>query len=600
MPPFPPPPPPSWTTLIQDQAWDGDVFGAFGAFSQMRRFGVRPNHVVFATLLGICGRRRILSLGVSIHSLLLKSLPTLKPDVGISNSLVSMYCKCGRLPEALRIFQSIRDRDTVSWNAIISGCMTNDYIDEGWKFFKRMKSGSPSAVRIDSATLTTILASCSDHHHFPQLMMIHGVVIVNGFGGEVAVCNALLTGCFNCGKVEYAIQLFDEMSMRNVVSWTAAISGLAQENMAVESIELFRKMRGSSDGVQPNASTITASLMACSCLGHLKLGRQIHGVFLKIGLRIDAYVESSLVDMYAKCALVDDAWKVFETSEHKDTVSMTAMLVGFSLNGYEEAALQLFRQMMTEKTTEVQQDQTLISAVLGVCSSLSLGKQIHSTIIKTCLFKNVFVANSLISMYFDSGALEDAVKVFGEMGEGKNSVSWNTMIDGFANHGHFLRALQLYDEMRLNGHHPSDVTFLSLLHACSHGGLIDKGLQFFSSMIEEYKMKPRMEHYACVVDMLGRAGLLSKAKAIIHNMPMLPGAVIWQALLGACGIHGDEETARYAASRLMLLESEKSETYALLSNVYSMAGRWDEKLRVYGKMKRHGISKEAGLSWIEV
>ncbi|CAN6481611.1 unnamed protein product [Victoria cruziana] len=595
-----PPLPPSWTNLIQDQACDGDVFGAFRALSQMRSFGVRPNHVVFASLLGICGRRHILSLGASIHSLLLKSLPALKPDVGVSNSLVSMYSKCGRLPEALRIFQSMPIRDTVSWNAIISACITNDRIDEGWNFFKRMKSGSPLAVRVDSATLTTMLASCTDHHHFPQLRMIHGLVIVEGFGGEVSVCNALLTGCINCGEVECAVKVLDEMSVRNVVSWTAAISGLAQENMAVDSIKLFRKMRSLSDGAQPNASTFSASLMACSCLGDLKLGRQIHGVFLKIGVRRDACVESSLVDMYAKCGLVDDAWRVFETSEEKDTVSVTAMFVGFSLNGYEEAALQLFRQMVTEKIIEIELDQNLISAVLGVCSSLDLGKQIHSTVIKTCLFKNIFVANSLISMYFDSGAPEDAPKAFSEMGEGKNSVSWNTMIDGFANHGHFSRALQFYDEMRLNGHHPSDVTFLSLLHACNHGGLIDKGLQFFSSMIKEYKMEPRMEHYACLVDMLGRAGLLSRAKAVIDNMPMPPGAVIWQALLGACGVHGDEETARYAVSRLMLLESEKSETYGLLSNIYSMAGRWDEKSKVYRKMKSLGMRKEVGLSWIEV
>lgn len=505
-----------------------------------------------------------------------------------------MYCKCGDLCDALKVFDDMPVKDTVSWNSLISGFLKLGHLHLGFGYFKSLLGSS--IYSFDHASLTSMLSACGGVELLEIVKMMHALAISNGYENEMTVGNALTTSYFRCRSFESGMRVFDGMVERNVVTWTAAISGLAQNEFYGESLKLFVEMYHSV--VAPNCLTYSSALSACSGLKALKEGAQIHGVVWKLGIQSDLCIESALMDMYSKCGCVEDAWQIFEYAKVFDEVSVTVILVGLVQNGFETEAIQLFVKMVKGGNKI---DPNMISAILGVFgldTSQGLGVQIHSLVIKKGFASNVFVSNGLINMYSKCGELEESVKVFDSMAQ-KNEVSWNSMIAAFARHGDGLKALQLYEEMRSNNVGPTDVTFLSLLHACSHAGLLHKGMEFLEDMKKEYGMSPRMEHYACIVDMFGRAGLLEEAKHFIEVLPMKPDVLVWQALLGACSICGDMDMGKYAADQLAQAAPDSPVPFVSMANIYSSRGRWKERARTMKKMKEKGVAKETGVSWIE-
>lgn len=506
-----------------------------------------------------------------------------------------MYAKTQALGDALKVFDEMPMKDSVTWNSVISGFLSNGKFEIGFKYFREMvKLG---VGLIDQATFTTVLSSCDGLGFLRVSKMIHGLVILSGYEGEITVGNALITSYFKCGCSGSGEQVFNEMGERNVVTWTAVVSGLVQNGFCEDSLNVFSKMRGGL--VEPNSLTYSSLLSACASLQVLKQGKQIHGLVLKEGFHSDFCIESALMDMYSKCGSMEEALQIFYSADRLDEVSMTVVLVGFAQNGLEEEAIQIFIKMVK---SGIDIDPNMVSAILGVFgtdTSLAFGQQIHSLVIKKRFGPNLFVSNGLINMYSKCGNLEESIKAFRRMPQ-RNSVSWNSIIAAFARHGDGLKAIQLYEEMLLEGVEPTDVTFISLLHACSHVGLIDKGMEFLESMSKFRHINPRMEHYACVVDMLGRAGLLSEAKTFVDNLPVKPGILVWQALLGACAIRGDSELGKYAADQLLLLEPENPASYVQLANIYSCEARWRDRARTIKRMKEVGLSKETGISWIEI
>lgn len=554
-------------------------------------------------LLSICGREGYTNLGASLHASIIKhhdyfnleNRCDLRNAIVVWNSLLSMYLRCGGLLYAVKLFDNMPMKDTVSWNTMISGFLRNGQFDVGFGYFKRMRE--LGFLRFDKATLTTILSALEAPEFCYLSKMIHGLVFVNGFEREITVGNALITSYFKGGCFSSGRRVFDEMFERNVITWTAMVSGLAQNELFEESLEFFVMMRCGM--AEPNSLTYLSSLMACSGLQALSEGRQIHALLWKQGIQSDLCIESALMDMYSKCGSVADACQIFESAEELDEVSMTVILVGFAQNGFEEEAIQIFKKMVK---AGIEIDPNMVSAILGVFgvdTSLGLGKQIHSLIIKKNFSCNPYVGNGLINMYSKCGELEESVKVFSRMPE-TNPISWNSMIAAFARHGDGFKALQLYEDMKLEGVQPTDVTFLSLLHACSHVGLVERGMEFFNSMAKDHGISPRTEHHACVVDMLGRAGLLIEAKNFIEGLPEAPGPLVWQALLGACSIHCDPEMGKYAADQLFSSTPESPAPYVLLANIYSSEGRWKERAGTIKRMKEMGVAKETGISWIEI
>ncbi|KAL8143131.1 hypothetical protein V2J09_016163 [Rumex salicifolius] len=470
------------------------------------------------------------------------------------------------MEDAIKVFDEMPVRDIVSWNSIISGFLTNSGFGCGFQLFKRMWEVSA----VDQASFTTVLSACGALRLFSVLDMVHTMVILSGFEGEVTVGNALITAYFECGCSDKGRQVFNEMRDRNVVTWTAVISGLTQNQLYTDSLKLFREM--GDEWVYPNFLTYLCLLSACSGLQAIREGQQIHGLVFKLGVHSDLCIESALMDMYSKCGVMEDTLQVFYSASKVDDVSMTVILAGLAQNGLEEEAI-LFFVKMVKAGLEI--DTNMVSAVLGVFgvdTSLGLGQQIHTIAVKKSFGSNPFVSNGLINMYSKCGNLDEATKIFNKMPQ-TNSVSWNSMIAAFARHGDGLKALDLFEEMIAMGVEPTDITFLSLLHVCSHVGLIKKG----------------------------RAGLLEEAKQFINKLPGEPGVLVWQALLGACTIHGDPEMGKYAAEKLFSLTPNSPVPYIQLANIYSSRGKWKERAKTFKKMKEVvGVAKETGISRIEI
>ncbi|KAK9756743.1 hypothetical protein RND81_01G117900 [Saponaria officinalis] len=555
-------------------------------------------------ILSKCGRNGNIHLGSSIHASIIKSFPLYNPRnhidprncVVVWNSLLGMYAKCRALRDAQKVFDEMPVRDTVSWNSMVSGFLSSGEFGVGFGFFRVMVSDL-GVGQIDQASFTTVLSACDGVRFVRVCEMVHGFVILSGYDIEVTVGNALITSYFKCGCPSFARRVFDEMGVRNVVTWTAVISGLVQSGLYEGGLQVFRDMRGAL--VDPNSRTYSSVLTACSGLQALQEGRQIHGLVWKLGFDSELCIESALMDMYSKCRSMEDALQIFNSAEKLDEVSMTIVLVGFAQNGLEEEAIQVFLKMMR---SGVDVDPNMVSAILGVFgadTSLAFGQQIHSLVFKKRFGVNPFVSNGLINMYSKCGNLEESTKVFTRMYQ-RNAVSWNSMIAAYARHGDGLKAIQFYEEMLSKGVKPTDITFISLLHACSHMGFVDKGMKFFESMSKVHHINPRMEHYACVVDMLGRAGLLREAKNFIDQLSVKPGILVWQALLGACAIRGDSELGKLAAEQLLLLEPDNPTPYIQLANIYSSEGKWSDRARAIMRMKEVGLPKVTGISWIEI
>ncbi|CAH8392404.1 unnamed protein product [Eruca vesicaria subsp. sativa] len=557
------------------------------------------NHVDISLLLSLCGREGLFPhLGPSLHASIVKNPEFFEPiDADIHrnalvvwNSLLALYARRGEFVNALKLFDEMPMVDNISRNTVFSGFLKNREIESGFVLLKRMlRPGG-----FDQATLTIALSVCDT----PLVTkMIHALAVLSGYDNVIPVGNSLITSYYKCGCSVSGRRVFDEMGQRNVITWTAVITGLVQNELHEDGLRLFSLMRKGL--VHPNSVTYLSALSACSGSQRVIEGKQIHALLWKVGTESELRIESMLMDMYTKCGSIEDAWKIFESSEETDEVSMTVMLAGLAQNGSEEEAIHFFIRMLQ---AGVEIDANVVSAVLGVSfvdNSLGLGKQLHSLVIKRRFSCNTFVSNGLINMYSKCGDLDDSLSVFRRMSE-RNYVSWNSMIASFARHGHGLAALKLYEEMITQDVKPTDVTFLSLIHACSHVKLINKGQELLKEMQHVHGIEPRTAHYACIVDMLGRAGRLEEAKSFIDSMPMKPDSLVWQALLGACSFYGDTETGRYAAEQLFQSSPDSSAPHILMANIYSSRGQWKEREKTIKRMKAMGVSKETGVSWIQI
>eukprot|EP01018_Ginkgo_biloba_P030859 Gb_11981 [translate_table: standard] len=397
--------------------------------------------------------------------------------------------------------------------------------------------------------------------------------------------------------MEDAHKLFDKIIEPNVVSWTAMIAGYAQHGRVEEALKLFCRMQQA--GSMPNQYTFGSVLKGCANLAAAEQGQQIHAHVVKFGLESEIFAGSALVDMYAKCRNTKDARTVFDKLRERDEVSWSGMIGAYAQNGCSEEALKLFYRM---KEVGVRMSPFALSSVLRACANIAAneqGKQVHVHTIYTGLDTNVFVGSALVDMYAKCGTIEHARLVFDKLPE-PNLVSWNSIIIGYAQHGYGKEVIDLFDQMQHAGMKPDEITFIGVLSACAHVGLVNKGCCYFDSMKQDHGIAPRVDHYTCMVGLLGRAGRLVEAEALIKEMPFQPDSVVWRALLSACTIHGNMEIGKRVAQCILELEPRDHASSVMLSNIYAAAGRWDEVASVRKLMRDRGVKKEAGCSWIEV
>eukprot|EP01018_Ginkgo_biloba_P036740 Gb_04648 [translate_table: standard] len=500
-------------------------------------------------------------------------------------------CKQGRLKEALQILR-VTDRlvDSYTYVCLLEVCTKKKALSEGKLVHLHMNERGFIPDLFLQNRLVNMYAKCGSlvdaRNVFDEMPQ-----------RDVCSWNTLIAGYAQSGYFEDAANLFQKMPKRNVYSWTAMIVAYSKHGFPEDALTLFHQMRRT--GTQPNHFTFASVLPACANLADLEQGMKIHEDIIRGGFQSDEFVQSALVDMYAKCGSIQKAHDVFFKMHKRNTVSWTAMIAGYAQNGRDEEALKLFGQMQLKG---LKPTPNTFASVLSACANLAAleqGMDIHEDIIRSGLQSDVYVGSALVDMYAKCGSIEKARHVFDKIHE-RNTVSWTAMIAGYAMHGCAKEALKLFEQMQQSGLKPNHVTLLCVLTACSHAGLIHEGRQYFDHMSQCYHITPTIEHYACMVDILGRAGLLDEAQDFINKMPIKPDATVFRCLLGACRIYNNIELGERVAEHLVELDPENPAPYVLLSNIYAAAGRWDDTETVRRMMKDKGIKKIAGRSWIEV
>ncbi|XP_057867701.2 pentatricopeptide repeat-containing protein At3g24000, mitochondrial [Cryptomeria japonica] len=582
----------SWNIMIVTYAQHGFEKEALNLFCVMQHENITPTHISFVSILTICASSGALQEGKQIHAHIIKK--GFELHTFVLNLLVTMYSKCGSLDDARNMFDKMPERDKIAWTAMIATYAQNDYTKEALELFVQMQEAD---MKLDEVTLATVLTACGSPETLQHGKEMHAymvkVTVEPGIYGE----NALVTMYGKAGSIESARKVFDRMQNRDRISWNAMIAGYWQTGNDEEALKLFQLMLQT--GMELDHITFTCVLGACANLEALEWGSLVHATIIKVGCALNVPASNAIITMYAKCRRIEAAQKMFQTLSSRDLISWNAMITGYEQNGYGEDALKFMCQM--QRLGMKSNVYTFIS-VLSSCASLAAleqGKQVCACIIKTGFYSEVSVGNTLVTMYAKCGKIEDSRMVFDKMAN-KNVITWNAMIARYAQHGYGMEALRLFEEMQSLGIKPDQITFIGVLSACSHVGLLDEGRCYFNSMRCDHGITPTVEHYACMVDLFGRAGRLEEAEEFIQKMPFPPGALMWRTLLGACRIHGNIEMGERAAEHLLEVEPRDAASYVLLSNIYASAGRWDDRAKVIKMMKDRDLKKEPGRSWIEV
>lgn len=586
----------SWTSMVSCYAQNDQGDRALTLFCEMLRVGIQPNQFTFGSVLKACTSPEYMDQGKQVYAHVVKT--GYLSDVHVASALVEMHAKWGNMGDARRVFDNMPERNAVSWTGMITRYVQSEDSEEALKLFQKMQL---VGVKSDRFSLSSALCACANLEALDEGQQVHAEAIKIGVELDVCVGSALVDMYVKCSQVDCMVdarKVFDRMPQQNVVTWTALMVGYSQSSgHAQEAINLFVKMKRS--GVKPNGFTFASVLKACASMADLEQGKQNHAHIVKTSLETDLCVANSIVTMYARCGTIEDARKVFDEILERNVISWNAIIAGYAQNGHGEVAYKLFRQTQMEG---VKIDAFTFASVLSACAgitALDQGMQVHTIILKTGFQSDISVENALITMYARCGSIEDARKVFDKILE-RNVISWTAIITGYAQHGYAKEALNLFEQMRGLGVKPNHITFIGVLSACSHVGLVDEGHRYFASMSHEHGLLPSLEHYACVVDLLGRAGHLDEAEAVINEMPFKPDALVWRTLLGACRIHANIDLGKRAAERLLELEPQEPTTYVLLSNMYAAAGQWDAVAKVRKMMKDRQLTKEAGCSWIEI
>ncbi|CAN6439052.1 unnamed protein product [Victoria cruziana] len=565
---------------------------ALEIFSGMRNMGFEMNTDSIVILLSACACGSEPRWGREVHAHVLRI--GIQHDTAVGNAMVNMYAKCGAIDDAREVFRLMVKKDSVSWNAMISGLDQNECYRQSFETFLMMMR---ERLVPDNLTFVSTLSSCGSLASVQAGQQVHSHIIKRGLDSDVSVGNSLLTMYATSGSINGSLEVFSRMVERDQVSWNAMIGALADSEMTTESLGCFCSMIH--EGWTLNRVTFLNVLAALSLTSVLESCRQVHALALKYGLAKDNAIENALISSYAKCGEMDEAEQLFRRMSMRDVVSWNSVISGYTHNGLVSKAMDVVGYMLH---VGHQLDCFTCATVLSSCAAVAaveLGMQVHAYIVRSLFGADVVVESSLVDMYAKCGRVDYASRLFGLM-DFRNEFSWNSMISGYARNGHAEEALELFRRMlQQSDKRPDHVTFVGVLSACSHVGLVEEGLEYFKSMSSRYGLVPKMEHYSCVVDLLGRAGQVSKAEEIIRSMPVQPNSLIWRTLLGACcRTRGNIELGIEAAGRLLELEPQNPVTYVLMSNMLAAGGKWEEVAKARTMMRGMKVKKEPGCSWV--
>ncbi|ONI18700.1 hypothetical protein PRUPE_3G233200 [Prunus persica] len=545
--------------------------------------------ILYASLLQTCTKAVSFNHGLQIHAHVVKS--GLETDRFVGNSLLSLYFKLvPNMSETRRVFDGLFVKDVISWTSMITG-----YVRAGKPgnsievFYDMLKFG----IEPNAFTLSAVVKACSEIGDLRLGLCFHGVVVRRGFVSNHVIISALINMYGRNYRSEDARLLFDELTEPGAICWTSIISALTRSDLFEEALGFFYLMHRY-HGLSPDGFTFGTVLAACGNLGRLRQGREMHAKVITYGLCGNVVVESSLVDMYGKCGSVECARRVFDRIPKKNSVSWSALLGVYCQTGDFESVINHFREM---EEADLYSFGTVLRACAGL-AAVQQGKEVHCQYVRRCGWRDVIVESALVHLYAKCGCIDFARRVFTQMPV-RNLITWNSMICGFAQNGGGAEALRIFDRMIKEGVKPDYISFIGVLFACSHAGLVDQGRNYFILMTKEYGIKPGIEHYCCTVDLLGRAGLLEEAENLIENADCRNDSSLWGVLLGASTSCSNSTTAERIAKKMIELQPDYHLSYVLLANVYRSVGRWDDALEIGRIMKDRGVKKTPGKSWIE-
>ncbi|KAH0944301.1 hypothetical protein HID58_003938, partial [Brassica napus] len=607
----------SWNSMLSGYLQNGESFKSVEIFVDMGRAGVGFDCRTFAVILKACSCLEDSSLGMQIHGVVVRV--GYEADVVAASALLDMYAKCKRFDESVRVFRGIPEKNSVSWSAVIAGCVQNNLLSLALVFFKEMQKVGGG---VSQSIYASVLRSCAALSELRLGGQLHAHALKSDFAGDGIVRTATLDMYAKCDNMQDAQILFDKSENLNRQSYNAMITGYSQEEHGFKALLVFHRLmltdlgfdeitheqngRGYEtlslfvsmlrSGIEPDEFTFGSVLKACAG-GN---GMEIHSNVVKLGMASNSSVGCSLIDMYSKCGMIEEAEKIHSRLLQELCVSWNSIISGYVTKEQSEDAQMLFTRMME---MGVAPDKFTYATVLDTCANLAsagLGKQIHAQVIKKELQSDVYVCSTLVDMYSKCGDLHDSRLMF-EKALKRDFVTWNAMISGYAHHGKGEEAIKLFERMLLENIKPNHITFISILRACAHMGLVEKGLEYFYMMKTEYGLDPQLPHYSNMVDILGKSGKVEKALKLIREMPFEGDDVIWRTLLGVCAIHRNNvEIAEEATAALLRLDPQDSSAYTLLSNVYADAGMWEKVSDLRRSMRSFKLKKEPGCSWVEL
>ncbi|XP_057846895.2 pentatricopeptide repeat-containing protein At2g39620 [Cryptomeria japonica] len=569
----------SWTAIIAGYTQNGYVDKALEIFKQMQLAGVKPNSTTFVSILPACAKLGALEQGMDIHQSIGEG--GFLPDVTVATALVDMYAKCGSIDKACELFDRMPQRDVVSWNAMIAGYALNGFVAKALETFKQMQL---EGIKPNSKTFASILSACAKVGALEQGMDIHHSIIEGGFLSDIMVGNALVDMYAKCGSICKARELFDKMSQRNVVSWTAVIAGYAQNGFVENALETFKQMQLAA--VKPDSTTFASILSACAKMGALEQGIDIHQRIEEGGFLSDIIVGNALIDMYVKCGSIDKASELFHRMPQRDVISWTAMIAGYVQNGFVEKALETFKQM---QLAGLEPNSTTYASILPACAKmgdLQQGTDIHQNIMDRGILSDVVVATALVDMYAKCGRIDKARELFDRMSE-KDVISWNAMIAGYEQNGIADKALETFSRMQLRGVIPNSATFASILPACAKKGTFEEGMDIHQSIKDKGILSDIVA--TSLVDMYSKCGSIDKARELFDRIPQRD-VVLWTAMMTGCTQNGFLHKALETFKQMLLAGVKpNSTTFACVLSACAKMGALQQGMAIHRSIMEGGF-----------
>jgi len=588
-----------WNALLRSYCFEGEWVETLSLFRQMNNVSSvsieeRPDNYSVSIALKSCAGLRNLLLGKVIHGFLKKV--RIDGDMFVGSALIDLYTKCGLMNDAVQVFMEYPKPDVVLWTSIVSGYEQSGSPELALAFFSRMVVWDK--VSPDPVTLVSVASACAQLSNFKLGRSVHGFVKRKGLDNNLCLANSLLHLYGKTGSIKNAANLFREIPDKDIISWSSMVACYADNGAETDALDLFNEMLDKR--IKPNWVTVVSALRACACISNLEEGMKIHELAVNYGFEMETTVSTALMDMYMKCSSPEKAVDLFNRMPKKDVIAWAVLFSGYADIGMVHESMWVFCNMLSSGTRP---DAIALVKILTTISELGILQQavcLHAFVIKNGFENNQFIGVSLIEVYAKCSSIEAANKVFKGMTY-KDVVTWSSMIAAYGFHGQGEEALKLFYQMANHSDtKPNNITFVSVLSACSHSGLIKEGINMFDIMVNKYKLIPNSEHYAIMVDLLGRMGELDMALDVIKNMPIQPGPCIWGALLGACRIHQNIKMGEVAAKNLFSLDTNHAGYYILLSNIYSVDENWHSATKLRRLVKEKRLNKIVGRSVVEL